>query len=79
MQVNRNLSSSRLTGIQTLYDRYIHITYTDTHIYIYIGRNFISTMDIIISAAECFRDLSNNNLTGPIPDFLSELPNLNIL
>ncbi|PQQ04111.1 putative LRR receptor-like serine/threonine-protein kinase [Prunus yedoensis var. nudiflora] len=27
-------------------------------------------------AAHDFRDLSNNNLTGPIPDFLSELPNL---
>ncbi|KAM1077631.1 hypothetical protein ACFX2I_024804 [Malus domestica] len=60
MQINRNLSSSRLTAKIA-------------------RRNFIGTMDNIISAAECFRDLSNNNLTGPIPDFLSELPNLNIL
>lgn len=26
-----------------------------------------------------FRDLSNNNLTGPIPDFLSQLPFLTVL
>ncbi|XP_021829651.1 senescence-induced receptor-like serine/threonine-protein kinase [Prunus avium] len=33
----------------------------------------------MLAHAHDFRDLSNNNLTGPIPDFLSQLPNLNVL
>lgn len=41
------------------------------------GKAFILTR--VLSKLNSCRDLSDNNFTGSVPEFLSELPNLRVL